>query len=165
MTQCNATAELMDASMQIIPGITLRCELELGHNVELRGLMRGGRYDLLEQADVAPSLWNIMPVEHPATEHAFTFRWSDPTVDELAEVLDPDESFDLEVDIAPPDVIVAQNLVTSLSGMAPIRERTRTCEHCGSLLGLAAGVWRHPDDDLANACRVGNVRASGRRDR
>lgn len=32
MTRCTATAALMDANMQVIPGITLQCELELGHD-------------------------------------------------------------------------------------------------------------------------------------
>lgn len=117
MTRCNATAELMDANMRIIPGITLVCELEAGHHLDRREHPLGG---LIDEADYGEALleyqrrtgrnrwwggdWRVVP----ATEHAHTLRWGDPTAAELAEVLDPDESFDLEVDIAPEAVLEQQ---------------------------------------------------------
>lgn len=88
MTRCTATGALFDGDMQIIPGITLQCELEAGHD-DARALYERGYL-------------------HEPIDHAFTFRWGNPSVDELAEVLDPDESFDLEVDIAPASAIRQQ---------------------------------------------------------
>lgn len=74
MTRCTATGALMTEQMATMPGVTLPCDLELGHQ----------------------------------GAHQCTFSWFDPTVQELAEVLDPDESFDLEVDIAPASAIRQQ---------------------------------------------------------
>lgn len=71
MTRCTATGALMTEQMATMPGVTLPCDLEQGHQ----------------------------------GAHQVTLTWFDPTVQELAEVLDPDEAFDLEVDIAPAEVI------------------------------------------------------------
>ena len=74
MTRCTATGALMTEQMATMPGVTLPCDLELGHQ----------------------------------GAHQCTLSWFDPTAQELAEVLDPDESFDLEVDIAPASAIRQQ---------------------------------------------------------
>lgn len=121
MTRCNATAELVDANMRIIPGITLVCELEAGHNerqlVELGEHIPGG-YRPPEDEWVGTARY------YPATEHAHTLRWPDPTAAELAEVLDPDESFDLEVDIAPEAVLEQQQNAGIANGtVGPGQER------------------------------------------
>lgn len=86
IARCTATAELVDANGAGV-GVFLRCELEAGHHVDrLEPLYMGTTY--LGRDRIA------------ATEHAYTFRWAEPTEAELAEVYDPAESFDLEVDIA-----------------------------------------------------------------
>ena len=111
MTRCNATAELVDANMRIIPGITLVCELEAGHNV-----------DRSPEGSLELGTWATRYL--PGTEHAHTLRWPDPTAAELAEVLDPDESFDLEVDIAPEAVLEQQQNAGIANGtVGPGQER------------------------------------------
>lgn len=141
MTRCNATAELVDANMQVIPGITLVCELEAGHHLDRREHPLGGLIDEVDYGEAVleyerrtgrnrwwGDAWRVVP----ATDHAFTFRWADPTADELAEVLNPDEAFDLEVDIADEGTLIEQTAAAEDNGMFGPSEVDIVCPVCGA---------------------------------
>jgi hypothetical protein len=104
MTRCTSTAALFGGDMQLIPGITLQCELEAGHDTE-------------------PAVWD----DTYTPEHRHTLTWGNPSVDELAEVLDPNESFDLEVDIAPAETIREQRDATEATGVPDANPRCLVC--------------------------------------
>lgn len=149
--RCNATGELMTADMTIVPGVTLLCELSLGHRREC------------EWCRWEDGFGARKPVEHDHPEqHAHTLRWPDPTTDELAEVLDPDESFDLEVDIADEALLEQQQNNAIANGepvderdypreVDPIPEAPRRCSVCGKAIEYLsprdsrAWGWQHAD--------------------
>ena len=86
MTQCPSTAQVMPG------GAIIRCELEAGHDVPtFEGVGHDG------------------PIyRDDATPHSFTLTWDNPDGVEIdPDLYDPDEVFDLEVDIDP---TVAQHL-------------------------------------------------------
>jgi hypothetical protein len=101
MTQCPSTAQVMPG------GAIIRCELEAGHDnvVEVRLMVWEG-----------------------GTPHSCTLTWTDPkgvVID--PELYDPDEKFDLEVDIDP--VVEASHPPTNLCG-------TVCCQLCGEVCVL-----------------------------
>lgn len=157
MTQCSATAELVDANMQIIPGIILTCELEAGHHLAMSC-----------DDPACPQAGIYLAHGHAGSSHAFTFRWSDPTLAELAEVLDPDEDFDLEVDIAP-EVALEQQQNAAIDNGVPmlgserdyqrIPEANPRCSVCGREVvrdWLYSTAWRHleREDERGHFARV-----------
>lgn len=97
----------------------LRCTLEAGHN-------DGPFPKVLERpvwhpaSDEAPELgyWSGMTrVQLEATPHQHTLKWDDPEglIDSWPEYDDPDEGFDLEVDIAPAEVVKSAERTADLN--------------------------------------------------
>lgn len=143
MTRCTATAALMDADMQVIPGITLPCELEAGHD--------SGPFPRYAPDDDPRGVRRILM--HP-TEHRHTLTWGNPSVDELAEVLDPDESFDLEVDIADEATLEAQQNAGIDNGtVGPGEERDYPRIPDAAPRCLECGREVEPDEHSTNGMR------------
>lgn len=106
MTACPSVAYLVVDGREVA---MLRCSLEAGHDVER---WANGLGDLLDAAAYArhnslggESLPKIDPTPHEAR-----LTWDNPEglLDSWPEYADPDEGFDLEVDIAPAEVVESQ---------------------------------------------------------
>lgn len=95
MTQCPSTAFVMPG------GAVVRCTLEAGHDID----------------DFTISPWDLSRhVTREATLHEVTLTWSNPEGEAIdPELYDPDEVFDLEVDID--DAAVALERATVPEGL------------------------------------------------
>lgn len=118
MTHCNSTAYIVVDGREV--GM-LACELDEGHHDDRRLHPLGGIIDEVDYPDAMreydarvtePHRQDAWPIL-PGTPHARTLTWADVTPDDIDEAFDPDEAFDLEVDIAPAEVIEHQARVTA----------------------------------------------------
>jgi hypothetical protein len=125
MTQCLSTAQVMPG------GAIIRCELEAGHDQPtFEGIGHDG------------------PIyRDDATLHRFTLVWGNPEGVEIdPDLYDPDEHFDLEVDIDPEVARHADPLDEAMSfplGLCALRHLI-TAERCVYLAGhYGRHSWQH----------------------
>lgn len=98
MTGCPSIAYIIVEGREVA---MIPCTLERDHDVD--------EYDMPRTEGDHPF--------RPATPHAHTLTWSNPEgmLDSWPEYADPDEVFDLEVDIAPDEVLTAAERTAELN--------------------------------------------------